>query len=90
MRLSSELKKLSRQYGATLFMTLLAAFQTLLHRYSGQTDIVIGSPVAGRNRQEFEQLIGFFLNTLVLRLDLSGNPTFIETLASAARCVYKP
>ena len=61
-------------------MTLLAAFQTLLHRYSGQTDIVIGSPVAGRSRREFEKLIGFFLNTLVLRLDLSGNPTFAEVI----------
>jgi aspartate racemase len=61
-------------------MTLLAAFQTLLHRYSGQTDIVIGSPVAGRNRKELEELVGFFLNTLVLRLDLSGNPTFAETI----------
>ena len=81
--ISSELKKLGRQHGATLFMTLLAAFQTLLHRYSGQTDIVVGSPVAGRNHQEFEQLIGFFVNTLVLRLDLSSNPTFIETLRRA-------
>jgi len=62
-------------------MTLLAVFQTLLHRYSGQTDIVIGTPVAGRSRREFESLIGFFLNTLVLRVDLSGNPTFIEALA---------
>ena len=78
--LSSELKELSNQHGATLFMTLLAAFQTLLHRYSGQTDIVIGSPVAGRSRREFEELIGFFLNTLVLSLDLSGNPTFAEAI----------
>ncbi len=78
--LSSELNRLSRQYGATLFMTILAAFQTLLHRYSGQTDVVIGSPVAGRGRREFEDLIGFFLNTLVLRLDLSGNPTFAEAI----------
>jgi amino acid adenylation domain-containing protein len=82
-RLSFELTHLSHQHGATLFMTLLAAFQTLLHRYSGQTDIVIGSPVAGRSRKEFEELIGFFLNTLVLRLDLSGNPTFIETIRRA-------
>ena len=64
-------------------MTLLAAFQTLLYRYSGQTDIVIGSPVAGRSRKEFEELIGFFLNMLVLRLDLSGNPTFTETISRA-------
>jgi amino acid adenylation domain-containing protein len=78
--LSCELKELSRQHSATLFMTLLAGYQTLLHRYSQQTDIVVGSPVAGRGRQELEQLIGFFLNTVVLRLDLSGNPTFIETI----------
>ena len=88
-KLSSALKTLSHQQGATLFMTLLAAFQTLLHRYSGQTDIVIGTPVAGRSRKEFEQLIGFFLNTLVLRLDLSGNPTFIEAIRRAERYLYR-
>jgi len=82
-KLSSELKKLSRDQGVTLFMTLLAAYQTLLHRYSQQTDIAIGSPVAGRNRKEFDQLIGFFLNMLVLRLDLLGNPTFTETMRRA-------
>jgi amino acid adenylation domain-containing protein len=83
--LSSELKNLSRQCGATLFMTLAAAFQTLLHRYSGQTDIAIGSAVAGRSREEFEQLIGLFVNMLVLRLDLSGNPTFAETISRARK-----
>ena len=62
-------------------MTLLAAFQTLLHRYTGQDDIVVGSPIAGRTRVEIEGLIGFFVNTLVLRNDLSGNPTFRELLA---------
>ena len=61
-------------------MVLLAAFQTLLHRYSGQTDIVTGTPVAGRPHAEIENLIGFFLNMLVLRVDLSGNPTFRELL----------
>ena len=66
-----------------MFITLLAAFQTLLHRYSGQTDLAIGSPVANRNREETEGLIGFFLNTLVLRGDLSGNPTFRELLSRA-------
>jgi amino acid adenylation domain-containing protein len=81
--LSSELKSLSRRQGVTVFMTVLAAFETLLHRYSGQTDIVIGSPVANRTRREFEGLIGFFLNTLVLRLDLSGNPKFTETISRA-------
>ncbi|MDT5271751.1 MAG: hypothetical protein QOH49_3937, partial [Acidobacteriota bacterium] len=74
------LKKLSRQSGATLYMTLLAAFKVLLSRYSGQSDIVVGSPIANRNRAEIEPLIGFFVNTLVLRTDLSGDPTFEELL----------
>ena len=74
--LSSRLAELSKREGATLFMTLLAAFQTLLWRYSNQDDIVVGSPIAGRNRVEIEDLIGFFINTLVLRASLSGNPTF--------------
>jgi amino acid adenylation domain-containing protein len=79
--LSTELKDLSNRHGATVFMTLLAAFLTLLHRYTGQNDIVIGSPIAGRNRSEFENLIGLFLNILLLRTNLSGNPTFRELLA---------
>ena len=79
-RLTEELKTLSRQEGATLFMTLLAAFQTLLSRLTGQEDIVVGSPIAGRNRPEVEGLIGLFINTLVLRTDLSGNPTFRKLL----------
>ena len=62
-------------------MTLLAAFQALLYRYTGQDDIVVGSPIANRNRTEIEGLIGFFVNTLVLRTDFSGNPTFKELLA---------
>jgi amino acid adenylation domain-containing protein len=74
--LSSRLAELSMRESATLFMTLLAAFQTLLWRYSNQDDIVVGSPIAGRNRVEIEDLIGFFINTLVLRANLSGNPTF--------------
>ncbi|MCU1267656.1 MAG: hypothetical protein JWM21_3974 [Acidobacteria bacterium] len=78
--LNGALLDLSRQEGATLFMTLLAAFQILLWRYSGQDDIVVGSPIAGRNRAEIEQLIGFFINTLALRTDLSGDPTFRELL----------
>jgi amino acid adenylation domain-containing protein len=78
--LSRELENLSRERGVTLFMTLLAAFQTLLHRYTGQTDIVIGSPVAGRTMAEVEGLIGFFVNTLVLRADLSANPTYLALL----------
>ena len=78
--LSSALHALSRQESVTLFMTLLAAFQTLLHRYAGQDDIVVGSPIAGRNRAETEALIGLFVNTLVLRTDLSREPTFREVL----------
>ncbi|HEV8722247.1 MAG TPA: amino acid adenylation domain-containing protein [Candidatus Binatia bacterium] len=79
--LTEGLKALSRKQGVTLFMTLLAAFQTLLYRYTGQEDIVVGSPIANRNRTEIEGLIGFFVNTLVLRTDLSGNPTFCDLLA---------
>ncbi|MGH7846680.1 MAG: non-ribosomal peptide synthetase [Candidatus Binatia bacterium] len=79
--LSRSLKTLSHREGVTPFMTLLAAFQTLIHRYTGQSDIAIGSPVAGRKRPELESLIGFFLNMLVLRTDLSGNPTFRQLVA---------
>jgi len=68
----------SRANGVTPFMTLLAAFKVLLARYSGQTDIVVGSPIAGRTQKETEPIIGNFLNTLVLRTDLSGEPTFVE------------
>ena len=78
--LTNALKALSRREGVTLFMTLLAAFRTLLYRYTGQWDILVGSPIANRNRAEIERLIGFFVNTLVLRIDLSGNPTFRELL----------
>ena len=79
-RLQTELRVLSQRSEVTLFMTLLASFQVLLQRYSGQSDIAIGTPVANRGRAELEGLIGFFVNTLVLRADLSGNPTFEEIL----------
>ena len=78
--LTEALQALSRLEQATLFMTLLAAFQTLLYRYTGQDDILVGSPIAGRTRAETEELIGFFANTLVLRGDLSGDPPFRELL----------
>ncbi|MFB2968337.1 amino acid adenylation domain-containing protein [Aerosakkonema sp. BLCC-F183] len=78
--LSKAIASLSQQENVTLFMTLLAAFQTLLYRYTGQEDIAVGSPIANRNRSEIEGLIGFFVNSLVLRTDLSGNPTFPELL----------
>ncbi|WP_017318022.1 non-ribosomal peptide synthetase [Mastigocladopsis repens] len=78
--LSQALSTLSHQEGVTLFMTLLAAFQTLLYRYTGQQDILVGSPIAGRNLPELQKLIGFFVNTQVLRTDMAGNPTFWELL----------
>jgi amino acid adenylation domain-containing protein len=74
--LATALEALSRQEGVTLFMTLLAGFQTLLYRYTGHTDIVVGSPIAGRTCAHVEGLIGLFVNTLALREDLSGEPTF--------------
>jgi amino acid adenylation domain-containing protein len=78
--LSTALKQLSQREGVTLFMTLLAAFQVLLSRYSGQSDIAVGTPIANRTLTELEDLIGFFVNTLVLRTDLSGNPSFLDLL----------
>ncbi|HLW46217.1 MAG TPA: condensation domain-containing protein, partial [bacterium] len=79
--LADALKALSRRERVTLFMTLLTAFQTLVQRYAGIEDVVVGTAVAGRRRVETEALIGFFVNTLPLRTDLSGDPTFHEALA---------
>ncbi|HEY0602348.1 MAG TPA: condensation domain-containing protein, partial [Herpetosiphonaceae bacterium] len=79
--LHAALLGVSRREGATLFMTLLAAFKVLLSRYSGQQDIVVGAPIAGRQQVEVEGLIGLFFNTLVLRTDLGGRPTFRDLLA---------
>ncbi len=79
--LARDLQTLGRREGTTPFMTLLAAFQTLLGRCSGQHDLLVGSPVAGRGRSELEPLIGFFVNTLVLRGDLAGDPSFAGLLA---------
>ncbi len=81
--ISASLKALGREEGATMFMTLLAALQTLLHRSAGEDDIIIGTDVANRNRLETEGLIGFFVNHLVLRADLSGNPSFRRLLRQA-------
>jgi len=78
--LTKRLKELSRSEGATLFMTILAAFQIVLSRYAAQHDVAVGVPVANRRRREFESLIGFFVNTLVLRTNLAGDPTFRELL----------
>ncbi|HSF30803.1 MAG TPA: amino acid adenylation domain-containing protein [Candidatus Tectomicrobia bacterium] len=79
-RLTQGLKTLSQEAGVTLFMTLLAAFKTLLYRYTGQEDLLIGAPIAGRTRVETEALIGFFVNTLILRTNMGGNPPFWELL----------
>lgn len=78
--LTQKLKSLSEKSGSTLFMTLLTGFVILLSRYSNQQDIIVGSPIANRNRSEIESLIGFFVNILVLRTDVSGNPSFWELL----------
>jgi len=78
--LSLSIVELSHQEGATIFMLLLSAFITLLYRYTGQTDINVGTPIANRTRDEIEGLIGFFVNTLIMRGDLSGNPTFRDFL----------
>ncbi|MEG3990487.1 amino acid adenylation domain-containing protein [Microcoleus sp. S28C3] len=80
LSLTEMLKDLSRREGVTLFMMLMAAFQTLIYRYTGQTDIPVGTTANIRHRQELEGMIGYFLNTLVLRTDLSGNPSFEELL----------
>ena len=78
--LSDSLRALSRQQGVTLFMTLLAALDTLLYRYSGQEDILVGSITSGRRHPGTEKLLGFFLNTVALRTNLTGDPTFCEVL----------
>ena len=86
-RLYDAFEALSRRENVTLFTALLAVFQTLLHRYTGQTDILVGTPSANRSRAELESLIGFFLNTLVLRADFSDNPRFVELLARLREAV---
>jgi amino acid adenylation domain-containing protein len=84
-QLSTALKSLSQREGATLYMVLLAAFNVLLQRYTRQDDLVVGSPIANRTRSELEELIGFFVNSLVMRTDTSGDPSFIELLARVRR-----
>ena len=79
---TDQLRQVSRRRGVTMFMTLLAGFQVVLSRYSGQLDVVVGTDVANRNRLETEHLIGFFINQLVLRSDLSADPTFEQLLDS--------
>ncbi len=82
-RLADALRRLSRREGATLFMTLLAAFQALLHRYTGREDLLVGTPIANRGRFEFENLIGLFVNTLALRGRPAPDKSFLELLAGA-------
>ena len=83
--LTKALKDLSRQEGVTLFMTLLASLNILLSRHTGKEDIFVGSTIAGRNRPEIEGLIGFFINVLALRTDLSGNPIFLRAIEASSR-----
>ncbi|MGH9933381.1 MAG: amino acid adenylation domain-containing protein, partial [Pyrinomonadaceae bacterium] len=78
--LARELNAMSRRMGVTLFTTLLAAFKLLLSRYTGQSDVVLGTPISNRNHVELEEVMGLFVNTLVLRTDLSGDPPFAEFL----------
>ncbi len=80
LSLSQQLESLARREDCTLFMVLYAAFVVLLSRYSGETDILVGSPIAGRNHRDVENLIGFFINTVVMRTSLSNNPDFCELL----------
>ena len=89
--LSDALRALSRERGVTVFMAVLATFQALLARLSGQRDFAVGSPVAGRNRRELEPLIGFFVNTLVFRAGLSGDPGYgglLERVRQSALGAY--
>ncbi|MFV1966025.1 MAG: amino acid adenylation domain-containing protein, partial [Pirellulaceae bacterium] len=85
--LTERLRCCARHEGATLYTILLAAFQVLLHRHTGQDDILVGSPAGGRNRAEFKDLVGFFVNPIVLRADLSGDPTFRDYLGRVRRVV---
>jgi non-ribosomal peptide synthetase component F len=85
--LTQQLKALGERRGATLYMTLLAAFKMLLYRYTGQTDLIVGAPTTGRSRPEFADVVGYFVNSVALRTDLSGDPTFAELLARVRRTV---
>ncbi len=86
-RVTSALHKLSQAHGVTLFMTLMAAFQLFIARSAGRDNVVIGTDIANRNRVELEELVGFFVNLLPVRIDLAGNPTFAELLGRAAKSV---
>jgi amino acid adenylation domain-containing protein len=87
--LTSKLREMAKAEGATLYMTLLSAFQVLLHRYTGQEDIIVGSPIEGRSQTEFAQTVGFFVNMLALRVNLAGNPTFYALLSQVRHRVLE-
>ena len=86
---TADLKRLSQEQGATLATTLLAAFQTLLHRYTGQEDLLVGSVIAGRERPELQNMVGYFVNPVALRADFSGSPTFVQFLAQARQTMFE-
>ncbi|MEE8585288.1 MAG: amino acid adenylation domain-containing protein, partial [Acidobacteriota bacterium] len=88
-QLSEALQLLSQQRGATLFMSLLASFQALLHRYTGCNDIVVGTPIANRHHPEIEELIGFFVNTLVMRASFGGSPSFLELVGQVSEAALE-
>jgi non-ribosomal peptide synthetase component F len=88
-QLRGSLKELARTHGATLYMTLLAAFEVLLHRYTNQEDLLIGTPTAGRQHADLAPLVGYFVNTLVLRANLAGNPAFETVLSQTRRTVLE-
>ena len=87
--LSARLKLLGQEEGASLFMVLLAAFQVLLYRCSGESDVVVGAPISGRKLLELEPIVGLFVNTLPLRIDLSGNPSFRSVLSRVREIVLE-
>ena len=87
--LTQRLKLLGQKQGATLFMTLLAAFDVLLHRYTGQTDLIIGSPTSGRSRAATSGLVGYLVNAIALRVDLSGDPAFVDLLKKVRQVVLE-
>jgi len=88
-QLTDALRAIAQEEKASLFMTLLAGWKVLLHRYTGQSDIVVGAPVANRNRSEFEGMVGFFVNSLILRTDLSGDPSFRELLRRVRETTFE-
>ncbi|MEH2350380.1 MAG: amino acid adenylation domain-containing protein, partial [Nostoc sp.] len=87
VELTSKLREMAKAQGATLYMTLLAAFVVLLHRYTGEEDILVGSPVNNRSRSEFDSIVGFFVNMLALRVNIAGNPSFSAFLSQVRSTV---